>query len=150
MAEERRQLELAIYRRDPEATWNVGEVDVGPLLHQLTEEPFHLANVGEDGTVKLDVQRTHEWEIVLGLVLVGSGIFLTGALTEIGKRFGGWLADRARKLGTTGRPEVRAEGIATVVVDLDDLERASKGIAQLLSDASDKKIRLQVVLEPGR
>jgi hypothetical protein len=148
VAEEHRKLEIAIYRRDPEDTCNVTEVDVGPLLFQLTEEPLRLANVGEDGTIKLEVQRTHEWEIVLGLALIGSGIFVKGALTELGKLFGGWLVDRVSKLGTGGKPEVRAAGIATVLVDISDLPKASNGIAQLLAEAADKNIKVQVVVEP--
>lgn len=150
MAEEPKKLEIAIYRRDPEASWNVNEVDVGPLLYELTEEPFHLANVGEEGTVKLEVQRTHEWEIVIGLALIGSGIFFKGALTELGKRFGGWLADRMGKLGTSANPEVRAKGITTVKVDPDDLEAASKSIAQLLSNAADRNVRVELIVEPGQ
>jgi hypothetical protein len=150
VTEERKKLEIAIYRRDPEAGWNVNELDVGPLLYELTKEPFYLANVGEDGIVKLEVQRTHEWEIVIGLVLTGSGIFLKGALTELGKRFGGWLADRVGKLGTGGKPEVRATGLVTVTVEPSELEKASKGIAQLLTDAGDKNVRVQIVVEPGQ
>lgn len=149
MSEETKRLEIAIYRRNPEASWNVTEVDIGPLLYELTEEPFHLANVGEDGTVKLEIQRTHEWEIIIGLAVTGTGIFLTGALTELGKRFGGWLADRIGKLGTSSNPEVRAQGMTTVKIDPGNLEASSKGIAQLLSDASEKNVRVQLVVEPG-
>jgi len=149
MSEETRKLEIAIYRRDPEASWNVTEVDVGPLLYELTEEPYYLANVGEEGTVKLEIQRTHEWEILIGLAVAGSVIFVKGALTELGKRFGGWLADRIGKLHTSYNPEVRAQGMATVKIDPSNLEAASKSIAQLLSDASDKNVRVQLVVEPG-
>jgi len=118
MSDETKVLRISIYRRDPEAHWNVTEVDVGPLLFQLTEEPFYLARVNEEGTVKLEVQRTHEWEILIGLVLTGSGIFLTGALTEIGKRFGGWLVDRMTKLSTTVHPEVRAQESSPKLVEI--------------------------------
>ncbi len=115
----------------------------------MTEEPVHLANVCEDGIVKLEVQRTHEFEIIIGLALIGSGIFLTGALTELGKRFGGWLADRIGKLGTSSNPEVRAQDMTTVKIDPGNLEASSKGIAQLLRDASEKNVRVQIVVEPG-
>ena len=111
------RLVVAIYRRDPEANWNVNEVDVGSLLGQLSEEPIHLAAAGEPGEIKLEVQRTHEWEIVVGIVLTGTGIFLSAALKELGKRYGGWLADRISELGTASNPEVRAPGLATVVVE---------------------------------
>ena len=150
MSEETKKLEIGIYRGDPEDEWNVTEVDIGALLYELTEEPDHLANVGEDGTIKLEVQRTHEFEIIIGLAVTGSGIFLTGALTELGKRFGGWLADRIGKLGTSSNPEVRAQGMTTVKIDPGNLEASSKGIAQLLRDASEKNVRVQIVVEPGK
>lgn len=149
MPEQSQNLEIAIYRRNPEACWNVNEVEVGSLLNELTEEPFHLAAVGEYGTIKLAVQRTHEWEIVIALALTGSGIFLTGALTELGKRFGGWLADRIGKLGTIPNPEVRVPGLATVVVDPSDLINASDAISKLVSDAAQKGVPVQLIVEPG-
>ena len=149
MADATKKLEIAIYRRTPEASWNVSEVDIGPLLYELTEEPIHLANVGEEGTIELEVQRTHEWEILIGLAIVGSGIFLKGTLTALGERFGGWLADRIGQLGTRSNPEVRAQGAVTVRVDPSSLEASSKAISQLLSDASEKNVLVQVVVEPG-
>ena len=149
MSEETKRLEIAIYRRNPEARRNVTEVDIGPLLYALTEEPFHLANVREHGTIKLEIQRTHEWEFIIDLVVTGTAIFLKGALTELGKRFSGWLADRIGMLGTSSNPEVRTQGMITVKIDPSNLEASSKGIAQLLSDASEKNIRVQLVVEPG-
>lgn len=142
-------LVVAIYRRDPEANWNVNKVDVGSLINLLTEEPYYLANVGEKGDVKLEVQRTHEWELVVGLVLTGSALFLKGAITELGKRFGSWLADRVAKLGTTKDPEVRAPGLATVLVSPSDLHTAAEGISELLGKAAKKGIQVQLVVEPG-
>ncbi|HUU19990.1 MAG TPA: hypothetical protein VMW72_22750 [Sedimentisphaerales bacterium] len=150
MSEETKRLEIAIYRKDPEENWYVNEVDVGPLLYGLTEEPFNLANVGEKGTIKLEVQRTHEWEIIIGLVLAGSGIFLAGALTEIGKRFGGWLTDQVIKLSTSTNPEARARGMTTVKIAPGDLEDAGKGITKLLSYASERNVRVQLIVEPKK
>ena len=150
MSEETKKLEIAIYRKDPGEERNVNEVDIGPLLNGLTEQPFILANVGEKGTVKLEVQRTHEWEIIIGLVLTGSGIFLAGALTEIGKRFGGWLADQFSKLGTSTKPEARAKGKTTVKIAPDDLDAAGKGVAKLLTYSSERKVRVQLIVEPKK
>ncbi len=69
-------------------------------------------------------------------------------MTELGKRFGGWLADRIGKLGTSSNPEVRAQGMTTVKIDPTHLSAASKEIAQLLSDAAEKNVRLQLIVEP--
>ena len=52
------------------------------------------------------------------------------------------------KLCTTSNPEVRAEGVTTVKIDPSNLEESSKGIAQLLSDAAEKNVRVQLLVEP--
>jgi hypothetical protein len=143
-------IQIGIYRRDPEANWNVNEVEVGSLLNQLIEEPFHFAKVGEDGSIQVEVQRTHEWEIVVGLALIGSGIFLKGALTELGKRFGGWLADRMGKLRTQQNPEVRSQGATTVVVNPLALNEASAAITTLVANAAQAGTRVLLIVEPGK
>ena len=150
MSEASLNLQIGIYRRDPDAHWNVTEVEVGSLLNQLTEEPFYFANVGEDGSIKVEVQRTHEWEIVIGVALAGSGMFVKGALTELGKRFGGWLADRIAKLGTQQVPEVRCPGAATVVVNPSALNEASTAITHLIAEAAQKRARVLLIVEPGK
>ncbi len=143
-----KKIEFAIYRRDPDSRENIKDVNAGLLFNALVEQPYHLANVGEDGTIKFEVQRTHEWEIVIALVLTGSGIFLKGALTEIGKCVGKWISNCASELNTSRNPEIRTSNVASVLVNPSDLEKASKGIAKLLSHAADEGIRVQVVLEP--
>ena len=140
-------LEVAIYRSEPTFEWSVYEIDTGSLLYPLTDTPSHLTN-GVDGTIKLEVQRTHEWELVIGLTLTGSAVFLKGALNALGERFGDWLADQTTRLGTQVNAEVRAPQIMTVVVDPIDLPKASEGISKLLEQAAKTGTRVELILEP--
>ncbi len=142
-------IQIGIYRRDPDAHVIVSEVDVGSLLSQFTEEPRYFSNVPEGGSIKVEVQRTHEFEIIIALALIGGGIFLTGALEELGKRLGGWLADRMASLGTKQNPEVRCQGLATVVVNPSAMNEASAGITKLVTEAAQAGTRVLLIVEPG-
>ena len=147
MAEQSIKLEIAIHRRAPEEKWNVDEVKVGALVNELTEEPIHIARAGEEGSIKLEVQRTHEWELLLGLLVTGSGIFLTAVLTELGKRFAGWLADQIRQLNIKGKVELRAQGMARVVISQAELATAQAAITDFVKAAAQKGLPVEVVLE---
>ena len=46
MAEVRKRIEVAIYRRDPEAQEHVNDVDIGPLLSKLTVQPCQFDKCG--------------------------------------------------------------------------------------------------------
>ena len=81
-------IQIGIYRRDPDAHFLVDDVEIGSLIGQLTEQPRYFAKFPEGGAIKVQVERTHEFEIIVALALVGSGLFLEGALEELGKRFG--------------------------------------------------------------
>jgi hypothetical protein len=146
MNEQTTKLQIAIYRGEPSTRQNVSGVGVGPLLDGLTEEPYYFANVGEEGKIQIEIQRAHEWELIIHLVLAGSGIFITGALTELGKRFGGCLADRATVAHST--PEVRAQGQSTIPVNRDTPQTASD-IAQLLQNAVTSGASISLVIQPA-
>jgi hypothetical protein len=144
-------IQIGIYRREPEAHILVKELEpgVGALLGQFTEEPRYFSKVHEGGVIKLDVQRTHEFEIIFGLILMGSAIFLKGALEETGKRFGGRLADWMGSLGTKQNPEVRCQGLATVVVNPSAMNECSASITKLITDAAKTGTRVLLIVEPG-
>lgn len=150
MSDQSRAFEVAIYRRNPGAGQYFYDehVDVGSLLRAITDDSLRFVAPGEQGDVTVHVKRTHEWELVIGLALTGSGIFLASALKELGKHFGDWLAGRVGKLGTKANPEVRADGIGTVVVDPSDLPKAMDAIGKLLTDSAAKRIRVQIIVEP--
>jgi hypothetical protein len=152
MAIESLTVQIGIYRREPDAHWRVTELeaDVGALLGGLTEEPRYFApDLAEDGVIKVEVQRTHEFEIIIGLMLIGGAIFLKGTVAELGKRFGGWLADRMGSLGTKQNPEVRCQGFATVVINPSAMNECSASITKLITDATQAGTRILLIVEPG-
>jgi hypothetical protein len=148
-SQETQVLEVVIHRREPASAWSIYELDTGSLLYTLTDSPSHLAN-DKDGTIKLEIQRTHEWELWVGLVLTGSAAFLKGVLGALAKQFGEWLAHQVARLGTQAKAEVRASPLLTVIVDPADLTRASEGISKLLKQAAKTGARVELIVEPGK
>jgi hypothetical protein len=140
------QLEVALYRSDPLEHRNVNELDVGLLLGQLVEEPFYLAKANEEGSIQLAVQRRHEWELVVGLALAGGAVFLKGALSELGKRFGGWLAGQVGTLRTTNQPEVRA-GQTVHRIDPNALGGVESTMVAVFVEAAEKRVQVRIIVE---
>jgi hypothetical protein len=69
-------LKIAIRHYPEDGYFNVSDFDVGPLIGGFTEEPGRLARgVMEEGAIKIEVERTHEWELLLGVVIAGSAMF---------------------------------------------------------------------------
>jgi hypothetical protein len=145
-------ISIGIYRNDPDANVRLDELEpaVGQLLGQLVEQPRYFVGVPtENAIIKLQVERTRETEIIIVLVIIGSSLVLQGALTEIGKRLGGWLVDQLKKLGTRKNPEVRTKGHMTVVVNPSTLNESVAAITKLASEAAKAGTRLEIVVEPG-
>lgn len=140
------QLEVAFYRGDPLEHRNVTELDFGSLLGQLVEEPYYLAKANKEGSIRLAVQRKHEWELVVGLALAGGAVFLKSALAELGKRFGGWLADQIGKLRTTKQPEVRA-GQTVHRINLSAQSEVESTMVEVFLEAAEKRLQVQIVVE---
>ena len=145
------EIQIGIYRSDPGAHLLVTELeyDVGLLLGQFVKEPRYFTNDADGGGIKVEVQRTHEFEIIIDLALAGGTIFLTGMLEEMGKRFGGWLVDVTGRLGTKQKPEVRCQGHATVVVDPSAMNECSASITKLVTEAAQAGTRVLLIVEPG-
>src|SRR3954453_22587447 len=74
-------------------------INFAGLIASFTEEPMRLADVRredgsyEDGSIKLSVERTHEWELLLGISVAGSKAFVAGVATALGKRVGNWIVE---------------------------------------------------------
>ena len=93
-------IQVGIYRREPDAHWLARELEsgVGALLGQFSEEPRYFSHTDIRGVIKVELQRTYEYEFILGALLAGSALFLKGTLDEMGKRFAGQLVDWMRNL----------------------------------------------------
>ncbi|MDJ0915577.1 MAG: hypothetical protein QNI95_18550 [Desulfobacterales bacterium] len=145
-------LEMAIYRRHPNEKRNVKELNVGLLLNELTEDPYQLAGVHESGSLQLRVKRTQPWEIICGLFLIGSTLFLRGAANTMSKQVGQWLASRTKDLHGDAavncpHPQVRLPGKSIVTVDPDAPEKSRQAIALLIMEAARNSLRLQLIVE---
>ncbi len=138
------KLTLSIYRSEPESHARLDDLDVGSVLGKLVEEPLY----GHEGSIKIEVERTHEWEIILLLAIAGSSIFASSALKRLGDHFGDWLARQMRLLETEQKPELRTSSTPTLPVDPNDLDNCKLEIMNLLEKASKNRMEIKIVVEP--
>lgn len=74
MTDRTRELKIAIYRNEPKLEWSLHDVDTGSLFQQLSLPPYQLIEDVErrQGSIRLEAQRTREWELLLGIALAES------------------------------------------------------------------------------
>ena len=150
MEAETRSIRL-VFRHYPEdGQYNVGDLDFSPLIGGLTEEPARLAFYGtieEDGRVKLELERTHEWEFVLGAIVTGGAIFAKGIIETLGKRLGTWIADQVEKKRSKEKVKVRGSDEESLTVDPENVAESREAFIQVLQYAA-KKNGTVVILFP--
>lgn len=118
---------------------NVSDIDVGPLLGGLTEEPSRLARDAHgDGSIRIEVERKHEWEYLFGLVIVGSAIFAKSVLETLGKRLGNWIADQVEKSLKKGGVEARGIDATPIMIDPDNPAVTRDRFQALIEKAADQ------------
>jgi hypothetical protein len=149
------QVEVAVYRATPSQRGDVNELDYGALLASVTEAHWSFQVTAEDGSDELEdgplyvrVNRAHEWELILGFIALGGGIFAKKIIEKIAERIFDWAVSQGKKLRTKTQPIlVSPEGTR---VPIDDQSRGSSinGIEQLLEVAAAKKLRVQLIIEP--
>ena len=130
-------------------------VDAGPLLWALCDEPARVANLlsadDPDGTIELHAVRTHEWELVVDIILAGIGagaaIFCTAALEEMGKTVGAW-AVKQLGLGDGSSNPVAEAGGTEVVIPRSDPTSAETDLVGLIDAAARKNVRVTIILDP--
>jgi len=152
---EEHQIEIAIYRADPSQAFNVNELDYGALLASLTDDhwAFSVTTEGgstnlEDGPVYVRINRTHEWELILGFIILGSGIFAKKIIEKIAERTFDWSEGQVKKLGSKTQPKlVSPEGVSVAVESLNKTGSLD-GISKMLEIAAQKKLRVQLIIEP--
>ena len=151
------EFEMALYKGGPSQRDNVNELDYGSLLTSLTEDHWSFSiskedgsTTFEDGPVYVQVNRTHEWELILGLVIVGGGIFAKKIVEKIAERTFNWAEEQVKRLGTKGQANLISPEGASIAVD--SLNKASSidAIAKLLEVAAQRKLRIQLVIEPTK
>lgn len=138
---------MKIYHSEPELYWNVSEIDTGTLIQELLEEPLILGNIHEKGEIKLNIERTHEWEIVLELLINGSGEFVAGVIGGIGGILAQWLVNKAAKSVPEKPSEIRVKkGNLKVVVSPENLEQATKDSVDLLTQVIAAGGEVQIIV----
>jgi hypothetical protein len=131
-------VKMAIRHYPEEGRFNVSDIDVGPLIGGFTEEPARLArSATEHGSVKMEVERTHEWELLLGVCIAGSTIFGKAVLETLGKRLGNWIADQVEKCLKNEDVEIRAGDGRTVKVDPNNVADTRARYTRILENAAE-------------
>lgn len=137
MSTDTKQLKLVFHYYPETGTHNVSDIELGSFLGSLTDEPKRLARRKEDGSIKIEVERTHEWEIVVGLVITGSAIFAKSFLETLGKRLGNLAADWLERKLKNLPVKVRAEEGNETELGGDIIESRS-GMENILKSAAEK------------
>jgi hypothetical protein len=152
-----RKIEVSIHRseiRQNESGQRYGErlegagkkLIFGSLLDAVIEDPYYLADVSQEGTITLTVERTHEWELVLAWLIAHKGAvvtaFVSGASRKLGERFAEWALDMANTFGGKKPPELRADNM-TVRIESKDRKKTKEEVAKVFESAS--KIELVVL-----
>ena len=152
---EEHQIEIANYRADPAQAFNVNQLDYGALLASLTDDHWAFSVTTENGSTNLEdgpvyvrINRTHEWELILGFIILGSGIFAKKIIEKIAERTFDWSEGQVKKLGSKTQPKlVSPEGVS-VAVESVNKTGSLDGIAKMLEIAAAKKLRVQLIIEP--
>jgi hypothetical protein len=108
-----------------------------------------LAGIGEEGSLNLEITRTHEWELVIGLVMVGSTIFAEAVISEVAKRIFDWTVKQAQKFTTRDPPQVRSSEGETAIVDAANRAASVEGIGKLFKEATERHLRVTLTVEPA-
>jgi phosphohistidine phosphatase SixA len=145
------QMNFAIYRADPtKKVVNVNDLDFGPLLSFLTQEPDRLGE--EEGKIKVEVVRSHEWELLLDPLLWGTEIFMTTVIGKFAEKFITWVLEQRRQEKSKEREihcpsEFRVDNRQVVRVDEATI-LPKNALIQQMAFAAKEKLPVKVILEP--
>lgn len=138
-----RTLAISVRHSPESGQFNVSDIDVGPLISGLTEEPSRLARGSdEEGTIRLSFERTHEWEYLIDVAVAGAAVagstFAVSVMNTLGKRIGNWIADWCEKKFKEKPVEIRADDGASVKVDPMDLAATRHEMTRLLDETGER------------
>jgi len=128
----------------------VDNIDIGSLISELTVEPWELTQGFSDeyhseGSLEISVERTHEWEFLVGIVIVGGGIFAKSTIKALGDRFGHWIADQVSGR-SRGNQEVKisTESGTSVSIPVDQIDESIDDITVVLEEASEREEKVTI------
>jgi hypothetical protein len=145
---DQQRIEIAIHRSGPEPRYSVDQLDFGPLLASLTEHPYYLAGMVEGGSLHLEITRTHEWELLVDLVVAGSSIFAEAVIRKVAERMVDWTVEQARRVTTRAFPQLRSPEGERAIVDAANPAASVEGIERLLREAAERNLRVTLIIEP--
>lgn len=123
----------------------VDHIDLGPLISDLTVEPWELTRDYSDrgrvdGEFEISIERTHEWEYALVLLLLGGEVFVRSTLKALGDRFGNWIADQVSNApGSPQEIKIMTENGTSITIPADEIEDSGGEISVVLEDARDNQ-----------
>jgi len=147
---QKRQINFVIYRADPtKKRVNVNDLDFGSLLSFLTQEPDRLGE--EEGKITVKVVRSHEWELLLCVLVSCTERFATKLIEKLAKKLITWVHEQRRQERSKAREihcpsEIRVDN--RQAVRLDESTIPKDALVQLITIAVEKRLRVQVILEP--
>ena len=128
----------------------VDNIDLGPLVSELTVEPWELVkdtsdSYHPDARLEISIERTHEWEYLIALGIIGGATFATAAIKALGNRFGDWIADQA---GSTshGTKEIKisTESGTSVTIPVDEINESTDEITLVLEEGSENQEKVTI------
>ena len=121
----------------------VDNIDLGPLISELTVEPWMLVRDFSDehhpdGEIQISIQRTHEWEYLIYIAITGGTTFAGAATAALGTRFGNWIADQVGDASRENQEiEIRTETGSSTTIPIEEIEKSSDEITVMLESGSE-------------
>jgi hypothetical protein len=141
-------VEFSVHAWDPPEGLGLSEIDVREFLGILASPDFK--------TTRIQFQRPHEWQLVAAILVAAGTIAGKEMVTEVSKRlarrFADWLetklGERKRVNADTCNTKLRVGADRIVIIEPGDRDRSREAIEVLLAYAIDKKMPMQIVLDP--
>lgn len=138
--EKKYYLEVAFYRSEPTKALSWDEVDVGSLVKAMAREAFHIG--GQEGIIETRITRTHEWEFLVGLAIVGASTFALKVIEEFAKETCKWIKGNLKE-SNKSKPKILTADRSVSV------EKNAKEIASIMQEAMKNRMRITIILEPS-
>lgn len=128
----------------------VDNIDIGPLISELTVEPWELAQDATDeyhpdGSIEISIERTHEWEYLIVLGIVGGSLFIKAVINALGNRFGNWIADQAVGNSLSNQEiTISTESGTSVTIPADQIAESTDDITVVLEEGSESQEKVMV------
>jgi phosphohistidine phosphatase SixA len=144
------QMYYSFYRADPTTGVNINDLDLASLVSYFFQEPYRLGE--EEGEITTKTVRSHEWEFLLDVLVVGTSSFATVLTEKFAEKLITWVREqrrqeRSKKRDIQSPSEIRVDNRQAVRVDEATIPRDAL-VQQQMAFATKEGLRVQVILEP--